>query len=146
MICKNHVSFNNAVVALTCFIVNPVIADESRTLFARLGGMEQITAVVSETIDRTSGDPKAARIFEGIKLAPVKESVAQHLCEISGGPCKYEGAPMAKAHTGLAITSEQFELMDNYLNQALSSRGISQADRAELGKLLSALKGDVVGR
>jgi len=146
MICKKYVSFNNIVIALTCFIVNPVIAVESSTLFARLGGMEQITAVVSETIDRTSIDPKAARIFEGIKLAPVKESVAQHLCEISGGPCKYEGAPMAKAHTGLAITSEQFEIMDTYLNQALSARGISQADRAELGKLLGAMKGDVVGR
>lgn len=146
MLTKKCFSFNNIVFVFTYFIIHPVIADESRTLFARLGGMEQITSVVSETIDRTSGDPKAVRIFEGIKLAPVKESVAQHLCEISGGPCKYEGAPMAKAHTGLAITSEQFEIMDTYLNQALSARGVSQADRAELGRLLSAMKGDVVGK
>ena len=144
--CKKYFSFSNIIIALICFMINSASADESPTLFTRLGGMEQITAVVSETIDRTSENPKAARIFEGIKLGPVKESVAQHLCEISGGPCKYEGAPMAKAHTGLAITSEQFEIMDTYLNQALSARGVSQADRAELGKLLSTMKGDVVGR
>lgn len=65
MMGKKYFAFNNVLIALTCSIVNPAIAEESRVLFVRLGGMEQITAVVSETIDRTSRDPKAVRIFEG---------------------------------------------------------------------------------
>lgn len=138
--------FTNVVVVLNMYCAAPALAGDSLTLFERLGGMEQIAAVVSETIDRTSEDPRVSRVFEGIKLAPVKESVAQHLCEISGGPCKYEGATIIKAHTGLAITSEHFEIMDSYLAQALSGRGVSQTDGAELGKLLNAMKGDVIDR
>lgn len=53
---------------------------------------------------------------------------------------------MEKAHTGLAITLEQFEIMDNYLVQALSARGVSQDAIEELGKLLGAMKDDVINR
>lgn len=134
------------VVALSYFIVGPNFAEETNSLFSRLGGMVQINAIVNETIDRTSEDPRVARIFEGIWLAPLKVSAAQHLCEISGGPCRYEGAPMRKAHSGLAITSEQFEIMDSYLMQALSARAATPADMAELGQLLNDMKSDVIGK
>ena len=108
--------------------------------------MRQINDIVSKTIDRTSSDPRTKRSFEGIKLAAVKESVAQHLCELSGGPCKYEGASMAKAHAGLAITSEEFDIMDAYLAEELSAHGVADADKAELQKLLGPMKPDVVGK
>lgn len=119
-------------------------AESKTSLFDRLGGMHQINDIVSKTIDRTSKDERTKRSFEGIKLAPVKESVAQHLCEISGGPCKYEGASMAKAHSGLAITAREFDIMDDYLAQELTAHGISAADKAELQSLLGPLKPEII--
>lgn len=126
--------------------VLPALAESDKPLYDRLGGMRQINDIVSKTIDRTSSDPRTKRSFEGIKLAAVKESVAQHLCELSGGPCKYEGASMAKAHAGLAITSEEFDIMDAYLAEELSAHGVADADKAELQKLLGPMKPDVVGK
>lgn len=143
---RNSIGVASIVVALSHFIVVPNFAEETHTLFSRLGGMVQINAIVNETIDRTSDDPRVARIFEGIRLDPLKASVAQHLCEISGGPCRYEGASMKEAHTGLAITAEQFEIMDSYLIQTLSARGVAPADRGELGQLLNKMKNDVIAK
>lgn len=116
------------------------------SLFDRLGGMEQIKEVVSITIDRTADDSRTKHIFKGIKLAPVKESVALHFCEITGGPCKYDGASMAKVHSGLAITAEEFDTMDRYLGEELTLHGVVNADKEELQKLLGAMKPDVVGK
>ena len=119
-------------------------AAQSRTLFERLGGMERITEIVSETIDRASSDPRSKRSFEGIKLSTVKASVASHLCQVSGGPCIYKGETMPTAHAGLAITSEEFDVMDGYLAQALDGHGVKAADKAELQKVLGAMKPDVI--
>lgn len=126
--------------------VLPAFAGSGVTLYDRLGGMRQITEIVNATIDRTSSDPRTRRSFDGISMTPVKESVAQHLCDITGGPCRYEGAPMAKAHTGLSITAEEFDIMDAYLGEELTAHGVSDDDKAELRSLLGPMKPDVVGK
>lgn len=135
---------------LLCALMSaPVLsawAAPDKTLFDRLGGMEQIADIVGKTIDRTASDPRTSRSFEGASLAPVKASVVQHLCELTGGPCRYEGAPIAKAHTGLAITATEFDIMDGYLADELAAHGVAAADRAELQKLLGPMKPDVVGK
>lgn len=124
----------------------PSLAFAETSLYDRLGGMQRITEVVSRTIDRTSGDPRTKRSFEGIRLAAVKESVALHLCQVAGGPCIYDGADMAEAHAGLAITGEEFDIMDAYLAEELAAHGVADAERAELQKLLGPMKQDVVGK
>lgn len=124
----------------------PGIAHASPSLYDRLGGLENIRKIVGQTIDRTSRDPRAEALFEGIRLDPVKESVTTHLCEITGGPCTYDGASMKKAHSGMDISSDQFDLMDAYLGQALVDHGVKDADRKDLGKLLQPFKTEIVGK
>lgn len=124
--------------------IGPTSAIASSTPYERLGGLENIRAIVSQTIDRTATDPQTRAIFEGIRLAPVKESVTMHLCEISGGPGRYDGAPMAKAHSGMGISSKQFNLMDAYLSQSLTDHGVKDADKANLARLLQPLKPEII--
>ncbi len=116
------------------------------TLYQRLGGLEQITRIVSDTIDLTARDPRSRRSFEGINLVRTKTSVATHLCAITGGPCKYEGDSMPVAHGGMQITSAEFDLMDGYLAQVLDRRGIDPKAKAELQAILGPMKKDVVGQ
>jgi len=132
--------------ALLAAFTLPALATSGTSLYDRLGGLQQITRIVGNTIDRTSSDPRARRSFEGIRLAPVKESVAQHLCELAGGPCRYEGASMADAHKGLAITAEEFDIMDGYLAEELDAYGVAGTDKAALQKLLGRMKADVTGK
>lgn len=134
------------IMAMLPAVAFPSLAATGTSLYQRLGGLEQITGIVARTIDRTSSDPRTQRSFEGARLAPVKESVAQHLCAVTGGPCRYEGANMADAHRGLAITAEEFDIMDGYLAEELDARGVAAEDKAALQKLLGPMKADVTGK
>ncbi len=116
------------------------------TLYERLGGLPAITAVVDKTLDRTATDPRTRRSFEGIKLKPLKESIALHLCEVTGGPCKYEGATMAKAHQGLDITSAEFDAMVSQLSDTLDQFKVGAREKNELLQLLAPMKRDVVSK
>ena len=122
----------------------PPPANET-TLFTRLGGMEVISGAAAQIVESVSHDPRTKRSFAGLKLSTLKASVAQHLCSVTGGNCRYEGEPMPAAHTGLAITNEEFDIMGDYVDQAFRARGVSDKNRAELATLLGKMRPDVVG-
>ena len=114
------------------------------TLYDRLGGLPALTAVVDKTIDSAARDPRTSRSFKGIKLQGVKESVVAQLCEATGGPCKYEGANMRKAHHGLDITSAEFDAFAQQLVATLDAFKVPQREKDELLQMLAPMKGDIV--
>lgn len=114
------------------------------SLFVRLGGLPALIAVTDKTIDRTATDPGTRRSFDGVKLKPVKESIVNFLCQATGGPCKYEGESMAKAHRGLDITSAEFDAMVGQLVDTLNQFNVPAKEKSELLQLLGPLKADIV--
>lgn len=116
---------------------------QKATLYERIGGYEVLTNVVDETIEKVVHDPKTQRSFEGVKLKPLKESIVLQLCELSGGPCKYEGETMKNAHQDAKITEAEFELMVAALRDALN-RHTATREKNELLRLLAPMKRDIV--
>jgi hemoglobin len=121
-------------------------ASAAESLFHRIGGMAVITSVADETVGAASSDPRTKRTFEGINLTRLKLSVATHLCNVSGGPCKYEGEDMVVAHTGLDITNAEFDLMANFLDTALARHAVGSVERKELDSIFRKMRPDVVGK
>jgi len=113
-------------------------------LFDRLGGLPAITAVVDKTIDSAAHDPRTSRSFKGIKLQGVKESVVAQLCQATGGPCKYEGASMPKAHKGLDITGPEFDAFAQQLVATLDEFKVGAREKDDLLKILGPMKKDIV--
>lgn len=116
------------------------------SLFERLGGMPNLTAVVDDFVSKVSTDPRSKRTFEGVNLVRLKASVVSHICSLSGGPCKYEGDSMALAHRGMALTSEELQVMGEYVEQALIRRGVAKEDREELETILDKLSDEVLNK
>ncbi|NHZ40864.1 group I truncated hemoglobin [Massilia aquatica] len=126
---------------------SPTVPLASRTsLFERLGGLQNLTAVVDDFVSKVSIDPRSRRTFEGVNLVRLKASVVSHMCSLSGGPCKYEGDSMALAHRGMALTSEELQVMGGYVDQALIRRGVARQDREELETILDKLSGEVLNK
>ena len=114
------------------------------SLFERLGGMPALTAAADKTIDRSAGDPRTRRSFEGVKLAPLKESLAEQLCQATGGPCKFEGASMAKVHQDLGITSAEFDALVEQLVATLDQFKVGAREKNDLLQILGPMKSEVV--
>jgi hemoglobin len=114
-------------------------------LYERLGGAVQVEAVVGRLIDRSATDPRTRRSFDGIKLKALKESLAQQICAIAGGGCRYEGETMARSHADLKIVPSEFDAMVGMLREELDREGTDPGAKNELLRLLAPMKRDVVG-
>jgi hemoglobin len=115
------------------------------TLYQRLGGAPRIDLVVDRLVDRAAQDPRTRRSFDGIKLAALKESLAQQLCALSGGGCRYEGETMARAHADAAIAANEFDALVSILREELDRVDTDPAAKNELLRLLAPMKRDIVG-
>lgn len=129
-----------------CVSTPPQPRTQDKTLFERLGGLPAITAVVDKTVDKHASDPLTRRSFEGIKLKPLKESVVTFICQATGGPCKYEGPAMKKAHKGLAITPKEFDTTVQQLVSVLNELHVAPKEQKELLQLLGPLSHDVIAQ
>ncbi len=114
------------------------------SLYLRLGGAAQVVAVVDRAIGRAAADPRTQRSFDGIKLQPVKDSLAQQICALSGGGCRYEGASMADAHRDARIRASEFDALVTILREELDRVGIDAGAKNELLRLLAPMKRDIV--
>ena len=117
---------------------------QSASLYERLGGGDQLSAIVSDLIDRSRTEPGTSRSFEKVNLKRLKEQITLHLCTLTGGPCKYEGENMRKAHQGLKITDSEFDRLVAATRAALDKR-VGEREKNELLRLLAPFKREVVG-
>lgn len=113
-------------------------------LYERLGGAAGVAAIADSLIDRVSADPKLARSFKDAKLDRIKRLLAEQICELSGGPCRYSGDSMKEVHTGHHISEAEFFGMVADLRAVLHQRHVSQGAANELLRLLAPMKRDVV--
>ena len=121
-------------------------AQLEKTLYHRLGGMIAITAVVDEFIKILSADERVNKKFarSGMNGPRVRLHLIEQVCEATGGPCKYTGLNMKKAHKNMKVTEGEFNAGVEDLVKALDKFNVPAAEKNELLGILGGLKGDIV--
>jgi hemoglobin len=119
-------------------------AQPHATLYQRLGGEAGVKDIVGGLVDRSATDPRTQRSFDGVKLATLKDSIAQQICAISGGGCRYEGETMANSHRDARITAAEFDSMVTLLREELDRQQVEPGAKNELLRLLAPMKRDIV--
>lgn len=113
-------------------------------LYTRIGGKEMLYTISSQTLDFVANNPATKRSFKDVKMAALKQSLADFLCVKTGGDCVYEGETMKNSHAELEITTAEFELMVQALRNTLDANHIGAREKNELLKILAPMKRDVV--
>jgi hemoglobin len=135
-------------VVITLLLLLGDAADAAGTahprLYDRLGGATGVAAIADSLIDRVSADPMLGRSFKDSKLGRIKKLLAEQICDLSGGPCRYSGDPMKEVHTGHHISEAEFYGMVAVLREVLKERHVSQRATNELLRLLAPMKRDIV--
>lgn len=138
----NPVTLRPLSVLLLLSVAGSAVAGTS--LYERLGGQGAMESISATLIDRVVADPVTGRSFKGTKLPRIKQKLAEQLCELTGGPCRYSGDPMPEVHAGHHITEAEFYGMVESLRTLLRERGTGLAETNELLRLLAPMKRDVV--
>ena len=114
------------------------------SLYVRMGGAANVAAVVDDAVDQLARDPRTRQSFEDVNLKRVKKSLAELICDLAGGGCKYSGDSMHDVHAGLQITQAQFYTLVQIYRDAMQRHGIRLRERNELLALLAPMKRDIV--
>ncbi len=113
-------------------------------LYERLGKKEAITAVVDDFVNRVAADSRINGKFANANIPRLKALLVEQICEASGGPCTYTGRDMKATHTGMAITSEQFDALVGDLVATLNKFKVPEREKNELLGALGPMKKDIV--
>ena len=116
---------------------------QTNSLFQRIGGLPVLTKIVDESIDEITNSPRTKRSFDGVKLAPLKESIVMQLCKITDGGCIYEGETMLNSHRDAKISEAEFDAFVDIFRKILT-RHLATREKNELLKILAPMKRDIV--
>ena len=94
------------------------------SIYEAIGGRAAVAAAVEGLYGRIVADPVLGRFFPQGVAAKHRAYVITVLGEALGGPERYRGPDLAKAHGGLGITDADFDRTAGHLAATLDSLGV----------------------
>ena len=134
---------------LALAICAPVNAQQTATLYKRLGGYDALAAVTDDFLGRLATDSQFSRFFVGHSADSIKrirQLIVDELCAATGGPCVYTGRDMKTAHAGLGITDKDWEASVNLLIATLDKFSVPAKEKEEVVGAIGGLKKDIVDK
>ncbi len=138
-------------VALTFFVLGAMVvtatAQETmmkKSLYARLGGLPAIKAVIDNFVGRVAADDRINKKFGKSDIARVKLHLVEQVCAATGGPCTYTGLDMKKSHKNMKVTEGEFGALVEDLVATLDKFSVPQTEKDELLGILGPLKSQIV--
>ena len=119
-------------------------AEQTKSLYDRLGGNGAITAVVDEFVNRIVADSRVNGRFAFTDVKKFKMRNANLVCQTTGGPCKYQGQDMKNAHGGMRISQKEFDILAGHLAGTLKKFKVPKQETKELLGIISSLQKDIV--
>ena len=134
--------------ALAALLIAACSATPQRTatLWDALGRDAGTARVIDGTLRRAHGDPTIADLFAGTDDAYLKARLLEQICAAAGGGCTYTGLPMDEAHSGMAITPEEFGRFVAHLAAAMDEAGVPPETQSKLIALLAPMQPEIVGQ
>lgn len=119
-------------------------AEDNRPLYDRLGGTPAITAAVKRFVEVTGSDPRISMFFSNTDVPRLESMMVNHICAITGGPCKYEGKSMKESHTGMQVKPEHFDAFMENLAKVLEELEVPDREKSEVLAAFEGMKSDVI--
>jgi hemoglobin len=119
------------------------------SVYKQLGGREGIAIIVDDFAANVLADNRINGRFKALQPAQVskfKSSLADQICDATGGPCAYLGADMKTVHKGMKITDAEWNATVEALTKALDKNNVPVGAKSALLGALAPMKPDIVGQ
>jgi hemoglobin len=121
-----------------------------QSLYDRLGGLAPISVVVSDFIDALVPDavlnanPAIDAARTRVPAPYLKYHVTALVCQVTGGPCQYQGREMKPSHAHLNITEQEWQRMVVVFQGVLARHQVPAQETQELLAIVGSTKPDIV--
>ncbi|HLH44240.1 MAG TPA: group 1 truncated hemoglobin [Bryobacteraceae bacterium] len=114
------------------------------TLYDQIGGEPAVRAAVEQFYARLLADPMIGPFFENTDRTRLKAHQFAFLSQALGGPQRYSGAAMSRAHARLRIEQRHFDAVVAHLAETLRELGVSQQLVAQAMQAIAPLASQIV--
>lgn len=115
-------------------------------LYQALGGEAGIARIVDGMLSRAYADDRIKKKFDGVKPQALNESIRKQFCQLTGGPCVYDGETMKNSHAQLALDKADFNALVEDLQLAMDDAKVPFAVQNRLLALLAPMHRDIITR
>lgn len=119
------------------------------SLFERIGGMDAVNAAVDIFYDKILADKSISHFFKGVDMKEQKQKQKAFLAYAFGGPVKYTGKDMRKAHKKLVtkgLNEDHFGAVAGHLVATLEELKVPKELIDEVVSIALSVKDDVLGK
>lgn len=115
------------------------------SLYERLGEMDGIRNIVTDTIALHHANPDIGHFFEGADDEKLIGHVVAFFAAGTGGPANYEGRDMTTTHASMTMSDADFDSAVRDVAAAAAANGIDADTIAAVGAILESLRPAVMG-
>ncbi len=101
-------------------------------LYKSFGEKKGLVSLMDDFMPRLVADARTGPFFKSVDQKHVKEQLAEQFCQLSGGPCNYEGQDMKTTHMKMQITRGDFNALVEILQVSMDAQGIPFAAQNQL--------------
>ena len=131
---------------LACLLGGCATSASHDQLYQDLGKLDGITRIADGFLYYIGDDERVVEFFAETDIDRFHSKIIEHLCAVSGGPCRYTGDTMVDVHRGMDISEAQFNAIVEHLIQAMNDEQVPTRAQNRLLKLLADLHGEITGR
>ena len=117
------------------------------TLFDRLGGPIGVDAIVDLLFMRLQKDRSFGKFYENVDIDDLKLKYSSFLTMALGGPSRYTGKSIAKAHAphqSKGLTAEHVDTFFKYLREAMSEFEIEDDLANKIAAVMRSTRDDIL--
>lgn len=144
----------------------PAKAERKLTLYDRIGGEQQLAAIVDDFTARAIQDPRVNWSRKGVKsggrfsfrknsqaaawnptpenVAKLKKHLVQFLSLATGGPAQYDGKDIKPTHDGMRISNPEFDAAIGDLKASLDKLQVPNKEQKELLAIVESTRPEIV--
>jgi hemoglobin len=113
-------------------------------LYEAFGEQAGIRSLMADFVQRLRADARIGEQFKATNLDNLAKQLSDQLCQLSGGPCVYNGPDMKTAHGDMDVKRAHFNALVEVLQQTMDARGIPFTRQNQMLALLAPMHRDVV--
>lgn len=116
------------------------------SLYDKYGGFDTFSMVVSNFYQKVLDSDDLAPYFERVNMEKLISHQTHFIATALGGPEKYAGLDLEKAHAPYKITVPHFHEVVELLEEALDEASVEQEDITTITALINGLMDQITAR
>ena len=140
----NCAIFTLLIGCMSCSSLLDTKNNNTTSLYQQIGQKPAIDKIINNLVNLIGHDEVLFPHFAQSNVTHFKEKLSIYLCNITDGPCKYNGDTMQDIHQGMYIDTNQFNHFVEIFIAAMDASNISYPIQNQLLARLAPLRESII--